>query len=286
MGKIELEIFEDKLQNKSTENCNLSVLIGTDRLSYLVCDEAWQLLAFKSYRIPPASSFQGNAFQYISELLQLDKLLQKKYAAVRLGVVNQYATLIPERLFDEKEQTAYLINLLPIHENETLLNNKLEKPAARQLFKLPSDLYRLMQSYFPAGRILHAYTCLINGFLKLHEADAGNQVFANVRSDVLHIVVFNEGTLSFSNSFKFTDVKDFIYYVLMVYKQFGLNPNEQKLLLSGYIRRESEIYKLLYRYIRYVEFVPFPKEFLFGSNFISTVEEHTYFDLFQLALCE
>ena len=57
---------------------------------------------------------------------------------------------------------------------------------------------------------------------------------------------------TFYNSFQYKNKEDLLYYILLVYKMLELDTNSYPLILSGMIEKESEIYHLLYQYIRNV----------------------------------
>ncbi len=49
MGKIDLEIFEDKFLKKYTAQYELSILLGVDSLCYAVSDSSGNLLGLRKY---------------------------------------------------------------------------------------------------------------------------------------------------------------------------------------------------------------------------------------------
>ena len=78
----------------------------------------------------------------------------------------------------------------------------------------------------------------------------GAGIFLNIKQRQVHIVVFEGADFVFSNIFAFESANDFVYYILLVYDQFKLKPEIDPVYISGQVVKESEIYKLLYRYVR------------------------------------
>lgn len=54
--------------------------------------------------------------------------------------------------------------------------------------------------------------------------------------------------------FSYQSKEDFVYFVMLAFKQLKLDPHEIPLRLSGFIKQESEIDQLLKRYIKNVEY--------------------------------
>ena len=82
----------------------------------------------------------------------------------------------------------------------------------------------------------------------------------------------------FFNTFYFSKPSDLLYFVLLTYKQFELNPLEIPLTLSGNVLEDSEIYKLLVRYIRTLRFAELPEGFKLPEH-SKNLQPHFWFDL-------
>ncbi|MFT6149381.1 MAG: hypothetical protein ACJAUH_002072, partial [Saprospiraceae bacterium] len=61
--------------------------------------------------------------------------------------------------------------------------------------------------------------------------------------------------------------------------QLNLSTENSKLFLSGEVMQNSRIYKLLYRYIRKIEFISRPTAFQFDEQFADQ-PKHFNFDLY------
>ena len=79
--------------------------------------------------------------------------------------------------------------------------------------------------------------------------------------------------------------QDFAYFILNVYEQFKLSAETTPLSISGSLTEDSDLFKVIYRYIRYIGFVNTPSYFRFGQQFTG-IPQHFYFDLFSIKLCD
>ena len=100
----------------------------------------------------------------------------------------------------------------------------------------------------------------------------------------MQIALLEGKNLIFSNSYSYQTSQDFIYHVLLVYNQFNLEPNDIPIHVSGQVIKDSEIFRMLYRYIRRTEIIAAPPTFVFGKKY-EKIPDHFYFDLYSLKLC-
>ena len=115
------------------------------------------------------------------------------------------------------------------------------------------------------------------------EEAGGFTVFAHFLKDKLHLALFEKRQFIYYNSFSYTSANDVLYYVLLVYNQFKLETAVTPLYLSGHILENSEIFKILFRYITELRFMPEPSFLKFSKKF-SEVPPHFYSDLVALSL--
>ena len=57
----------------------------------------------------------------------------------------------------------------------------------------------------------------------------------------------------FFNSYEYQTKEDFLYYILFVMEQLQLNPQEQLVELTGKTDPTSELYQIVYQYVRNVK---------------------------------
>ena len=55
-----------------------------------------------------------------------------------------------------------------------------------------------------------------------------------------------------SNTYNFQAPEDVLYYVLFGFEQFDLNPEQIPLALAGSVSEQSELFDLLFKYVRNV----------------------------------
>jgi hypothetical protein len=98
------------------------------------------------------------------------------------------------------------------------------------------------------------------------------------------MLVFDNNTLQFSNSFTYRNISDILYYILNVLKNLGLK-QEETINLSGQVERYDDLFSNLSLYIRNVKFSEPSGNFTFSYVFNDT-SLHKYINLFTIAGCE
>lgn len=98
----------------------------------------------------------------------------------------------------------------------------------------------------------HYSTVLVENLLNKHIGSNKIRFFVNVATKHFEIIVCKNKKLVLYNTFEYKTKEDFIYYMLFVVEQLKLDVETLPLVLLGKINKESELYKITYKYIRNV----------------------------------
>ncbi|MEO1624792.1 MAG: DUF3822 family protein, partial [Bacteroidota bacterium] len=284
MGTIgRQELVDTKFSEQSTSVYNLSVLAGTDRLSYFVQDSQHTVILLRSYDFPERGPSNDFAEKIRNVYLQ-DEWIRLPYKRISFGLLDPIATLVPGRLYQKGMERAYLEAMSQLADSDNLHADFVEPLGLYNAYRVPKGVQELIQKSFEGARLYHHHTALLLAFYKLAASRSGHRMFLNIRQQWVQIAVFDQRDLLFCNAFQFQSGKDFIYYVMLTFDQLGLKPEVVPVVLSGQITAQSENYRLLYRYIRHLTLVQKPDYLQFGSAF-DQLPPHFFFDLYSLQLC-
>lgn len=278
---ISLDFIEDSFLKKNATTYNLSVLIGADRFSFLLLDKKQNVIVLRSYSLEESQDIKT----FFRKTYLQDEILKLNYASVKVAVNNAKHTLVPSSLFDSKEMITYLEKVIELDPSDKVKVNDLHFIDAKNIFAFDREIESLITESFKNARLFHGSTAFIEGAYLLAEKQEGFNLYINVMNRKLNILLFEKKNLLFNNSFSFQNVRDFVYYVMLVLDQFKVNPEAVQVFLCGQIMRESEIFKLLYRYIKNIDFLEAPEELRFRSQY-EALNAYKFFDLFSLRLCE
>ncbi len=256
--------------------CALRMVVGYEGVSLLV-KNGDQTMALKSWHIAGTEP----DFQAVESELRMifgsERLLDLPFGSKICAMASPATTLVPRRLFNPDHLEQYFKLLLRTGGERSYGFELLESIDCYLVWAAESGLFHLCKQYFPSEKIGHIAAPLLTAFRSL-APEQGYAVFANLRGHKVQIAVFERQNLAFYNAFDFTKPSDLLYYVLLAYKQFELNPLEIPLSLSGTLLEDSEIFKLLMRYVRPMRFPPLPLGLQLPAQ-AKSLPAHFWFDL-------
>lgn len=276
MVTLQYNIQDTFWQPALTHTYDLSILLGVDRLSYCICDANKQVLALRSYQMPilqSASVWQTLAGQ--------DAWLGMTFRQTRIGVWHEAFTLLPTVLFDAQRADLYLQSVAPLTNNDRALYHAIGNDMT-SVFGIARDWHSALTQQYPNASFTHPAAALLANWLRTASAQ-DTSVYAFVQHQSLQLAVIQQGKLIFWNRYTFRASSDFVYYVLLIYKQLNLHTHQHTLYMAGELMEESEIYTLLYKYIKNIEFAKRPSALAFGEPFQS-LPSHFFIDLFSVNL--
>ena len=256
----------------NTNDSDLFVLVGTDRLSYFITANNNQVV------IQESISFKTESLESI---LKKNFSLNNDFRQVKVGFFTTYNTLVPNILYQENASTTYLENSFRVPHHHYLLTDNLNCLQCQNIYLAPVNSYNLLQKKFPNATFVNVNSTLLSAFHKASLQFDEPSFFINIYGNFFHASVFENGKLLISNIYEFKKTKDFIYFTLLIFNQLKLNVEQTKLFLAGELMKSSEIYNLIYRYVRHINFVEKTTDLEFDEAF-EDVPQHFYFDLYSL----
>lgn len=287
--RLSYQLQDEAFQPKQAGNCHLYIAISARALRFAVVDaERNKFVALEDYELITVFTPLQVADQLRLIAEQNPILQEQRWLDVRIGVSNQFFTLVPETLFDPAHQQDYL----RLHSNldtqqQTVLFNRACGPEAVNIFAVEHVVYRTAQQIFPDRNIqfVHHTSALIKTVLHQTDRKAGRSMHLFVERNYVTILVVNEQGLQFCNVFHYLSSEDFIYFVIFVMQEQKMNPEEETITAWGDITPDSSLFNTLKKYIRQVRFGKRPTDVGYSYKF-DDLFEHRYFELFSLHFCE
>jgi hypothetical protein len=267
MKKNKIVINHTDLYNNDN---NLFVLIGANRLSYFITSPKQEII------LQAVENFEN---EVLSSFFEHERYFNLNFDTVKVGFVTPYSTLVPNMIYQESAAATYLENSFRVPHQHYLLTDNLPSFQCQNIFLAPIEVYNFLQNKFDNIQFFHAGTPLLLAWQQKAVQFQNTSIFINVIGKQFQIAAFQREKLLLFNTFEFKSAKDFLYYTLLVFDQVKLPTETSKLFLSGEVMQDSEIYKLLYRYIRKIEFINRPTAFQFNEQFADQ-PKHFNFDLY------
>ncbi len=254
-------------------------------MCYCIYSQTGEVLVLKKFDlvIPLVLNNEAILSTTFKEIWEKDPILSYPFPSIQIAFVRPHYTIIPNKLYQPANKASYLT---PLKANTTIPElyqvNELSSIAAKLIFSLPQAAIEFFESKYTKGtQYYNSFTPLINGIAKEMRPLSGKHIWVNVHANLLQLILFDGQSLIFSNQFPFETEKDFLYYTLLVYSQFKLNPEEIPLHISGQLARDSAIYNHLYRYIRNISFTPIAPTYQLNNQLLDH-PNYFFFDLLSI----
>jgi hypothetical protein len=251
----------------------LRLVVSTDSFSLLALGRDGDILSLQMWEYQPSQQGrhwpESEMAAHLSDMELLQMPFREKVCAVTSGLT----TLIPDKLF-RHEETASYFRLLHADTRNLQFGHELIREYDCQLVWAIDPCF---SSILPQGTIQHQASGLIRAFGASSVADE-RSVFLNIRGKLAQLAVFDNRNLQFYNTFNFLKPNDLLYFTLLVYEQFRLDPRRTPLHASGTLRPGSEEYQSLYTYIEQIKFIQpvLTEKWPAGAGSLPT---HYWFDL-------
>ena len=240
-------------------------------------------IALEHYDIKNSTSY-SNLAEQIDLIINKQQLLQQNFVSTSIGIANTFNTLTPKALYKKENGKEILAFNHVLLKNETETRDWIQSIQAYNSYFIPEELERCFNKYFKSILWKHDSSILIESLIhqfKLHESE---RVYISIQNKTFEITILENKHLKFFNSFSYKAAEDLIYYLLFTYEQLNLNPDQTPLIISGEIEEDSEVYKLLYKYIRNISFTKRNPNYNYSFVFDQT-KEHFYYKLLNQHLC-
>jgi hypothetical protein len=236
----------------------LSIQLRLDGFSFCISNPPNQTVLYLSeYNIKLSQNEKYNWQKLtngLEEWVLNSKIKTDSFDDVVLYLDTKAYTLVPSSfnlIENDREQLLFNQN---ISYDFVSLRNNISGTKQDLIFALPSSLNDAFEIYFNGKKAEHALLKLHNILFKnKRNKKTGSRVYAYVSNRDLHILVYNNENPVFINSYVFKTKEDFIYFILLIYEQNGLNTDETPLFLLGDISFSSLLYSISYQYIRTIE---------------------------------
>lgn len=259
-----------------TENCELLILSENRYFTYAVLTTSGNFELLREYKLGDEENFT----EFHEGVLRMDPFLNKSFARVNIGISNKRLVLVPEVIFDPNQAVHFLENSAPIWTSDKVMVDVIDNQDIRLVYAFRQSILQKYLHHFSNATSQNALTKYIGGLNKLlNKLSYGHNLFINALYDTMYIVVFRNNELTFANVYEFSTAEDFLYYVMLIFKEFQLDQETTPTYISGKLDKDSIIHDLLMRYVRNLKFV---NEISSDQLVIEGIPAQLYFDLFSL----
>lgn len=286
--KVVKSIKNDRFEVDDLHHYSLSLVLGARDLQMLVVDSRdKQCLLLEDFILPEHESLDDK-IQILSSIFDTHHLLMAGFwHSVKFAFKNKCFTLVPCSLFDEELAPEYLKNVHDISkESEYYFSYKLNYAEAACVFSVEKKLVHWIRSQYPNLhiQILHQSAALLEGLLSLEKHENATKVNFFIDRFLLHVCIYQDNKLKYYNQFPIKQFDDYVKYSNIALSEFGID-QEVPISLVGIIKEGSSHLQELRRF--YPNIFTLPKaNFAKMSYHFDEIEDHQYFDLLAINICE
>jgi len=278
--------YDDAFRKARSEEYKLSILLSQNGFSFVLFyieRNFFSGLASFEYKGLKKTSNYCSAFR---EFAESNEYLTLKYNEVTIIYESPNTTLIPTPLFIKNEKEQYLkFNSWKKTEDIVLIDNLINLEA-NNVFSIPIDINKMLNNLFPGSKTHCHISALIENIMIVNKnLPLKMRVFVNVRKDLFDIIITEGSSLIYHNTFPHKSNEDFIFYILYVFNQFKINPEDIDFSFSGLIDNDSKLFEIAYKYIRNISFEKLNDAFSY-SYAIKEIPEHYFLNLINSNRCE
>jgi hypothetical protein len=259
----------------SSKDLSLKIHISPAQIDYLISEKkSSRVLCVQPYQ-NASSRRDQSAVQFLESVLSEDELMKNLFAERQIGILTPDFTLLPKEFSDTRLTDEWKKKFTQQKNSSVLCRDQIADMNLEVYYAVPVQMMKLLDDIPKDFKLHHSIT---NQIATLALRDRGKTVYCTVQSGFLQILYLNSAQLMFANIFPYQSAEDFIYFLLAIYKQHHLDPENVKVVLQGEIMKDSAMFHLVYRYIRNIEFGKPPSQWKFDDDY--PFPQHFYFSLF------
>lgn len=285
--KLIKKIKDEKFDEEQLQRYILLAQIGAKDFQVAVIDsDDSRLIFFEDYVFNEVNS----PSELLSALQGLfdshEYLLAGFWKEVRISIKNNKFIQVPSPLYIESAMDEYLrFNASFDNATESVNACRNDQSDAVTVFCLQQSMMDWLNKVYANStlRLYHQSAALIEGVLNSSRTVDDTPLYVYVDRFKLHVMFVRDGKLIFYNQFLIKQFADYVRYIMLVMNALGMDQESTRVVLWGYIGKNSPHYQEFVKYVRNVAFGARPVHLKFGYLF-DEVQEHHFFDLYSIHL--
>jgi hypothetical protein len=264
----------------ANKNLHLSIEVRESNLLACLLDkDSNEYVAWASYNRKDAKNEERSLESILKE-----EMLNFKCSGSSVVFTHNSAMLIPTAFFSQESVKDYLQQQNLIKPGETPCSDFIKNNDCSGIYAVNTSDYSLLKEKYPRATFRHHSSIFVEYLLALHKGSKRNEVHVYVFPGYMDVVALQAGKLILYNRYYIQTPNDFTYFLLWVYEELKLKPEESPCFLYGEITEKSEMFELALKYLKNVRMAEKPAQFAFASV-LDSLPAHSYYSLFMQYLC-
>lgn len=276
-----IELFDETLDINSTENYELGIQASPDGFCFCLLDTLRNKFVLIRAFEPDDNKYYNS--ENIKDFINRDDFLQQKYKKTWIVLPSSKFTVVPAPLFDPAKKDEYFRFNHQVDSNEIILSNRTNDPDLYIIYAFPRPILEIAKGFYPGVHPCSHLSPLLDHISRERRNVHGNYIHIHIERDFFNLIIFEGNNFVFSNTFRYRNISDILYYVLNVFEKLSIK-QEETIHLSGMAERYDDLTSAFSIYIRSVKFAEPRGNFTFSYVF-NDIELHRYLNLFSVFNC-
>lgn len=248
---VSLQHIESMAQtdnNISDKRIRLTLRFSEGSMSFSVGDpQADDKIVFETYPVNTGISVAAN----LREAFKSSELLLSGYKRAMV-LVDTPVMLVPMDEFHEQDVETLYKHTYKWQRNEDIVSNVLPELNVVAVFSINKDLKLVIDDHFEDIRLQPLMQSVWVHLFR--RSFTGNRVklFAYFHNKRMEVFRFQQNRFHFSNAYEANSTKNNVYYLLYIWKQLGMNIENDELYLVGDAPNKDELTTELQRFLHRV----------------------------------
>jgi hypothetical protein len=271
------QIVKKKTINKNievTSKRKLSIQFSLDGFSFCTTNTHNEVIEFSSYSFSKTKNSPELILEKLQDIFKKEKSLQYDFETVTVIHQNNLNTLVPNEYFKKDALKSYLKYSIKTIASDLITFDELDFMNSKNVYVPYVNINNFLFQNFGEFEYKHYSSVLLEKLFSI----ATNDIccYIHVSKSTFDIVIIKNSNLQFFNIFEYKTKEDFMYYVLFTLEQLDLSTEETLVSILGDMEEDSDLFRLMYTYIRNIDFLS-SKNAVFNNQ--KEISKHSNFIL-------
>jgi hypothetical protein len=283
----EISFFHTNFSYNHSKSFDLSVSFRRDGFSFVIINRDDEVL-YASYFQPFDESLSQDEYLGACRSFLQHEAFSYSYKHVSCLFATEKITLVPASLCNQDDLRTILGFNHSLCEDETVFSYRLINADSVLVYAVSKQLVDYCSERLGDFVNFPHSAPLLESSILHNKLEDSYSVFISLESTFFDIVILNRGQIIMYNTFLFTNINDYVYYVMNVFEQLKLNQMKTPIILSGNISETSSYFDATAMFIKHVSLVqalPVHTKMMSVSPF-NNIPYPLFYQLFTLHLCE
>jgi len=271
------QIVKKKTINKNievTSKRKLSIQFSLDGFSFCTTNTHNEVIEFSSYYFSKTKNSPELILEKLQDIFKKEKSLQYDFETVTVIHQNNLNTLVPNEYFKKDALKSYLKYSIKTIATDLITFDELDFMNSKNVYVPYVNINNFLFQNFGEFEYKHYSSVMLEKLFSI----ATNDIccYIHVSKSTFDIVIIKNSNLQFFNIFEYKTKEDFMYYVLFTLEQLDLSTEETLVSILGDMEEDSDLFRLMYTYIRNIDFLS-SKNAVFNNQ--KEISKHSNFIL-------